>query len=167
MTNPNTNLADRPATIDDLPRILQIEQSAFPKERWASSSSLQQRMQLFPAGTWLGSYGGVIAAFSNGFPIDDLATQEELDPTDELLFTPRGTVWLLRNVAVHQAFQRQGLGKLLVQRQVILARKFGAKQFRFTATSNLAGFYASLGFRILREAEQFHGLPQAVWNLEL
>jgi GNAT superfamily N-acetyltransferase len=158
---------DRVATIDDLPDLLRIEQSAFPKERWASEDSLRRRMTLYPGGSWLALLNGDVAAFSNGFPITDRSTQADLDPADHLLFDSSGPVWLLRNVAVHQAFQRRGLGRLLINRQLELARSYGAKCFRFTATTNLNAYYSALGFSMLKEPVSFHGLPQGVWNLDL
>jgi GNAT superfamily N-acetyltransferase len=124
-------------------------------------------MELNPIGTWLGLLDSNPSGFSNGFPIGDRNTQDELDPDDSVLFDPQGSVWLLRNVAIHKKHQRHGLGKLLIQRQIQLAREYGARQFRFTATEDLSDYYASQCFIMIRKPESFHGLPQGVWNLVL
>jgi predicted N-acetyltransferase YhbS len=160
-------LLERQANFADLPRIVEIERSAFPPERWATEASLSERLTLFPAGTWLGLRDSYPVAFANGFPISDLQTQEDLDPPDRDLFQAHGTVWLLRNLAVQKEYQKQGFGKLLIQRQVALARQLGARHFRFTATVDLTSYYSALGFTQLRAPSMFHGLPQAVWNTVL
>ena len=106
-------------------------------------------------------------AFCNGFPIKDLKTQEELDPADSILFDQNGPVWLLRNVAVKKECQGKGLGKLLVNRQIKLAKEYGASFMRFTATTNFDNFYQSLGFEIISPAKSFHGIEQSVWEMRL
>jgi GNAT superfamily N-acetyltransferase len=157
----------RLAVLSDVPAMLELEQSAFPRERWASQSSLEKRLELPDAVTWLAYVDGKPAGFSNGFPIGDFSTQEELDPDDAVLYQRRSSVWLLRNVAVHRSFQRAGVGTRLIESQLASAREYGAKYFRFTATENLTGYYSKLGFQMIRPPEAFHGLPQAVWEKRL
>jgi GNAT superfamily N-acetyltransferase len=158
---------NRQADFADLSSILEIEQSAFPPNRWATEAALRNRLALFPTGTWLALSHSTPVAFANGFPIRDLKSQEELNSPDEILFNVDGPVWYLRNLAVRKEFQKQGFGKLLVQRQIILAKQFGARSFRFTAASDVTLFYSSLGFTQIFAPREFHGVPQSVWNLEL
>ncbi len=157
----------RIATLNDVSTLLEIERSAFPRERWASEASLRNRLQLEDSATWLAFVDGQRAGFSNGFPIGDLSTQVDLDSPDSVLYSRKSKFWLLRNVAVHVSLQRRGIGKRLIQLQVQAARDYGSKYFRFTATENLAAYYSDQGFRMIRSAEAFHGLPQAIWELEL
>ena len=157
----------RQAITEDLPYMVQVEQSAFPKERWASDKSLLTRLELFPSGSFVALKNQSILGFSNGFPIGDRSNQESLDPTDSVLYEPDGEHWLLRNVAVLREAQGKGIGTLLVQRQLQAAREHKAKSIRFTATPNLDGFYSKLGFKKTREPEEFHGVRQAFWEKEL
>ena len=157
----------RQASPEDLKAIVQVEQSAFPQDRWAPESSLATRMKLFPSGTIVASNSDYILGFSNGFPIGDFTTQDELSPDDAQLFDETGDVWLLRNVAVHTDSQRKGIGRQLIQHQLDLAIGAGARQMRFTATPDLDSFYLKLGFDKLREAQDFHGVPQSVWSMKL
>lgn len=155
----------RRATLKDLSSLLEIERAAFPPERAASETTFATRLALPQAETWMAFLGDQPMGFSSGFPIRDLSTQKDLDPPDEVLSRKDGKVWLLRNVAVFPRFQKHGAGKSLVLQQVDAAREYGARAFRFTATENLSTFYSALGFRMIRQAENFHGVPQAVWEL--
>ncbi|MFN8392258.1 MAG: GNAT family N-acetyltransferase [Bdellovibrionota bacterium] len=159
--------SERLATMNDLPALLELEQRAFPQSRWASEATLTLRLELPDAVTWLSFDDGAPAGFANGFPIKDLATQSDLDPPDQELYLPGGQVWLLRNIAVRPSLQRRGIGRRLVEKQVEAARSYGARCARFTAPDSLAEFYTKLGFRIIRKAGAFHGLPQAVWESSL
>lgn len=167
MKSQTPEIKERIATLEDISTLLEIEQSAFPRERWASETSLRSRLQLVDSATWLAYVDGIRAGFSNGFPIGDLSTQEDLDPPDSILYSRNSLVWLLRNVAVHSSLQRHGVGKRLIQLQIQAARNYGSKYFRFTATENLTSYYSKQGFRMIQAAEVFHGLPQAVWELRL
>ena len=160
----NPDVIERQAEMSDLRLLLEVERSAFPEERWASEASLARRLELPQAETWVVLLGELLAGFSNGFPIDDLTTQAELDPPDSELYFAGGKVWMLRNVAVRPSCQGKGIGRRLIERQLFSARKHGAHTFRFTATENLTAYYSKLGFRMIREPEVFHGLPQAVWE---
>lgn len=115
----------------------------------------------------LAEAGAEIVAFSNGFPIRDLKTQAELDPGDERLFSRDGKVWLLRNLAVKQSMQGQGLGRELAREQIRLAQAAGVRSVRLTAPPELSGWYTGLGFTMIRSPEAFHGLAQAVWERAL
>jgi N-acetylglutamate synthase-like GNAT family acetyltransferase len=68
---------------------------------------------------------------------------------------------------VNPGYQRIGVGRRLIERQVEAAKNYGSHSFRFTATDNLTDFYRKLGFTLIRKAESFHGLPQAVWEKSL
>jgi len=160
-------LTERQATIEDLPRLLEIEQSAFPPGRWASESSLRDRIALFGIGSRIAFSSDIPAAFANGFPISKRSTHAELSPPDRELFDKNGSVWFLRNVAVHKQFQKKGLGKFLISKQIALAREFNARHFRFTATMDLTAYYAALGFKVLQKESVFHGVPQTVWDMQL
>lgn len=154
----------RLASPNDLPALLELEQSAFPQARWASEESLRRRLEFPDSATWIAYWGALPVGFSNGFPISDRKTQEELDPADDILYTPKGAYWLLRNVAVRPSHQKMGFGKLLIDSQTSSARDYGCKAMRFTATEDLSNFYQSLGFSLIQPAKVFHGVPQAVWE---
>ncbi len=167
MKNNRAKVDIRRALNEDLRSMLSVEQHAFPKHRWASFETLQNRLELFPFGNFVAVFNHEIIGFCNGFPIGDLTTQQQLDPGDRELFSKDGRNWLLRNVAVSPEFQGQGIGSELVASQLDTARQNNSNYLRFTATPNLDSFYSRLGFKKIREPEDFHGLPQALWEMKL
>jgi predicted N-acetyltransferase YhbS len=167
MSNSQCDIIVRFATVADLSDMLEVEQNAFPKGRWASRETLELRLELFSLGCFIAVINAKVVGFCNGFPIGDLLTQVQLDPEDGELFLKDGENWLLRNVAVFPDFQRRGVGGQLVNSQIEAAIKNGSKYIRFTATPNLDNFYSGLGFVKTREAEIFHGVPQALWQKQL
>ncbi len=162
-----TNFKIGTATQDDLSAMLNVEQSAFPEHRWASKETLKLRMELFPEGNLVAIANKEVVGFSNGFPIEDLRTQEQLDPVDIKLFMQGGNNWLIRNVAVMPKIQGIGIGEKLVLEQVKRAKNNNSQFIRLTATPNLDNFYSRLGFLKIREAEVFHGIRQALWEMQL
>ncbi len=157
----------RPATQDDLSSMLNVEQCAFPEHRWASEDTLKLRMDLFPNGNLVALAKNEVAGFCNGFPIGDLRTQEQLDPIDIKLFMQSGKNWLIRNVAVLPKLQGIGIGEKLVLAQIECAKTNNAQYIRLTATPDLDNFYSRLGFMKIREAEVFHGIKQALWEMQI
>src|SRR5262249_22628155 len=105
--NSNSSIIERRADSNDAALLLEIEQSAFAKERWASAAALARRLEFSDAETWIAFKDGTAVGFANGFPIKDLSTQAELDPPDSELYLSGGEIWLLRNVAVRPEHRRQ------------------------------------------------------------
>lgn len=152
MNKSATQTIERLTTKNDLPDLLLIEQSAFPMERWASETTLARRLEFPDSGNWISFIENLPVGFANGFPIKDLKTQGELDPPDSELYKRGGKVWLLRNIAVKPSYQRMGVGRNLIERQLETAKAYGAHWFRLTATENLTDFFRNLGFTLIRKA---------------
>ena len=163
----NKDIRERLATVKDLPILLEIERSAFPEKRWATEADLQKRLELENSVTWVAFIGDKAAGFTNGFPISDLKTQDELDPRDEVLHLADGKIWLLRNMAVCPEYQGRIVGKKLFQRQIESASIHRASAIRFTTTKEFSAGISSLGFVLIGEPKEFHGVVQGVWELKL
>ena len=101
----SSDVTERLAKNQDLPALLELEQSAFEPKRWATEASLKERLELGGSATWIAFVNSRAVGFTNGFPIRDLQTQEELDPEDSLLHLEGSQIWLLRNMAVRPEFQ--------------------------------------------------------------
>jgi predicted N-acetyltransferase YhbS len=157
----------RQAQISDIDAICAVENCAFPTERQASRSALQQRLELFPSGVFVLICAGEIVAYSTAFPIGDRTTLEQLNLTDEELCDPNGAIYFLRNLAVKTEHQRKGFGKQLSQAQGKHALSIGKTFIRFTGTKNLEPLYQELGCKKLGNYNNYHGLPQVVWERAL
>jgi len=157
----------RTASLKDLSSILNVEKSAFPPSRQASPDTLQKRLQLFPQGCLVAEQDEKIIGFETSLLTLDVRSITELDQLDEMIHNPSGTVYYLRSLATKQEFQRQGIGKALTEEAIKVARKFKKKIFRLTASQDVEQFYIKLGFQRITEYQDFHGLPQAIWELKL
>ena len=163
----SNDVTDRLAKNQDLAALLEIEQSAFEQKRWASEASLRERLELEGAATWIAFVNDKAVGFTNGFPIRDLKTQEELDPEDSFLHQEGSKIWLLRNMAVRPEYQGRIIGKKLFQRQIESAAAYGAEVVRFTTTKEFSSALGAIGFVLISEPKEFHGVVQGVWELKL
>ena len=160
-------LQTRAATLEDLDSILDVEKSAFPPNRQASPDTIRKRLQLFPQGCLVAEQNGKLVGFETSLLTKDIFSITELDQPDENIHDPSGIVYYLRSLAIKQEFQRRGIGKALTEETLKLARKLKKQIFRFTAARDVEQFYAKLGFQRVSEYQDFHGLPQAIWELRL
>lgn len=157
----------RAASLEDLDLILNVERSAFPPDRQASLDTLRKRLKLFPQGCLVAEQNGELVGFETSLITRDISSIMELDKPDEAIHDPAGIVYYLRSLAIKQDFQRRGIGKALMEKAIKLAGELNKQVFRFTAAQDVEDFYTKLGFERISEYKNFHGLPQAIWELKL
>lgn len=157
----------RAALPEDLGTILNVEQSAFPPNRQASLDTFRNRLELFPQGFLVVEQDGTIIGFETSLLTLDMRSLRELDQPDEMIHTSSGIVYYLRSLAIQKEFQRRGIGKALTDEALKLAKALNKKVFRLTAARDVEQFYTKLGFQRITEYQDFHGIPQAIWELKL
>ncbi len=163
----NPGIQIKQAKLSDLEAIVKVENSAFPPHRQASTESLKGRLELFPEGCLVALKNGEIIGFSTALIINDIRSLPELDVSDEELHSLNREIYWLRSIVIDPNHQKEGVGKLIMQKQLEKARNLNKKAFRFTAAQDVEGFYKKLGFTMLTDYEDFHSSDQAIWELNL
>ena len=120
----------RPATLDDLPRLVEIEAKSWPAGMAADAETLAARLRAFPAGQLVAEVDGQVVAYAAAQRI--AAQRLEAQPltfaelTDHGRFTAThdssGDVYQLIGVAVIPTERRSGVARALVDRQIAQAR---------------------------------------------
>lgn len=123
----------RRATIDDVPAIMELEQSTFTTDAW-SEKSMRSEVA--------GEYGYYLVAFEPEHP-------ERIDAYAGLL-APRGAIeGDIQTIAVAPAARRSGLGRTLMLALIGEARKRGAREVFLEVRADNPGaqtLYRQLGF---------------------
>jgi ribosomal-protein-alanine N-acetyltransferase len=123
----------RRATIDDVPAIMELEQSTFATDAW-SEKSMRSEVA--------GEYGYYLVAFEPEHP-------ERIDAYAGLL-APRGAIeGDIQTIAVAPAARRSGLGRTLMLALIGEARKRGAREVFLEVRADNPGaqtLYRQLGF---------------------
>jgi predicted N-acetyltransferase YhbS len=151
----------------DINEIYEVEKSAFPPNRWASKKTLQNRIQLFPEGSLVAKKDNHIIAFTTVLIVEDLKSLKALDKQDKELHKAQNPIYWLRSLVVHKEHQRKGIGEKLIKKSIDHAKSLGKTHYRFTASKEVEPFYTKLNFKKLGNYEDFHGLPQIIWEMKL
>jgi N-acetylglutamate synthase-like GNAT family acetyltransferase len=155
------------ASVQDAQDIYLVEKSAFPEERQASYEILLGRIKLFPGGCYVLILNNKIVAFSTALIMNQVDSISELNSSDQELYNLEGNTYELRSIAVMKEFQKQGLGKKLIKKQIANAKLLNKKYFQFTAARDVSEFYKKTGFKRVSKYEEFHNSKQALWEMEL
>lgn len=158
----------RPAQISDLNEILKVERSAFPKHLQAKKNTFLERLKLFPTGFLIAEHNGKIVAISTALIIDKSSSIKDLDYPPQQIFRSDGNTYYLRSLAVDKQFQKQGIGKKLINAHLQNARVQGLKTFVFTSAQEVEGYYLKLGFTKVGNYTPFaEGIKEVLWKKEL
>ncbi len=154
----------RSAAYKDIEHIYAVEQSAFPIHRQANKETFINRLNLFPKGFLVAEEDDQIAGISTALIVERFDSIKQYDKPDQELHDTNREVYYLRSLAINQEFQKQGLGKALVQAQISNAKDLNKKIIRFTASEDVAGFYKKLDFKRITDYLVFHNSKQAIWE---
>ena len=157
----------RQTTKSDIDAIMSIEHSAFPPNKYASREAMLRRIDLFPEGCYVVIHDGEIVGFTTALIAGDLKTLEELDPPDKQIHNSKGSVYYLRSIAISPKYQKNDYGRLLMEKQIQIAKGLSKNIMRLTSTDETAKFYEKLGFIRISEYNEFHGSVQAIWEMKL
>ncbi len=135
----------RNARIEDLPKLVAIEQLCFSKEEAATEEAMEQRIELIPDSFYVAEEDGEIAGFVNGpvietaFITDDLFHDIKENPA---------TDWhqSILGLAVAPHFQNRGVASRLLTHLEKEARAKKRATITLTCKENLVPYYERHGY---------------------
>ncbi len=157
MHNPKALL--RPATEADLPQMTAMDQALFGVYGAAEDPAvIRARLTVFPAGcvVLVESAQTELAAPLLGYLTTEkwqTAREPALDEDPYLTHNPAGRILNITTLAVGGAYQNRGLGELLLQQAIDIARREQCTQI-LLETAYAERFYRRHGFTKVSEREQ-------------
>ena len=149
----------RNAMRNDLEQIVQVENRCFSQADAATKEALASRIQ-YISDTFVAVQDDKIVGIINGPVIDQLYITDDL--FRKVKENPaQGGYQSVLGLAVHPDYQRQGIGKKLMQRLEKEAKLKKRKAITLTCKAHYIKFYEQLGFLNHRESQSQHG--GAVW----
>jgi predicted N-acetyltransferase YhbS len=120
----------RDAQPADLPQIVEIERTSWPAGMASSEEEIRSRMELFPAGQLVAEIAGRVVAFATAQRVQSEFFEAHRSSfpavTDRGRFAgshaPDGDVYHLVGVCVLRSHQGFGLARVLIDRQIEMAR---------------------------------------------
>lgn len=164
----NTRIRLRPATEADLSQITALDQAIFGAYGAAEDPVvIGARLAVFPTGCVVlveQTREGVVMGY---LTTEKWATAREpaLDEDPRLTHKPDGRILNITTLAVGPAYQNRGLGELLLQQAIAIARREQCTQI-LLETAHAERFYRRHGFTKVGEREQ-RGIPLHIMQLLL
>ncbi|CAN5818640.1 hypothetical protein BH10CHL1_BH10CHL1_37100 [soil metagenome] len=161
--NNNPNVVLRPATLADLPQIIAMDQALFGAYGAAEDPVvISARLAVFPAGCVILEEKldeGLLATLAGYLTTEKWAAVREpaLDEDPHLTHKPNGRILNITTLAVGSAYQKRGLGELLLQQAIDLACREQCTQI-LLETAHAERFYQRHGFTKVAERQQ-RGIP--------
>jgi predicted N-acetyltransferase YhbS len=120
----------RPAQLDDVPLLSEIEQSAWPKGMASTADEIRSRVELFPTGQLVAEIGGKVVAFATAqrvrqaFFTANQSTFPAVTDHGRIVgsHADDGDIYHLIGVCVLHSHQGFGLARVLIDRQIEIAR---------------------------------------------
>jgi len=146
---------------EQLMRLAEIERITYPPEEAASPEKFTFRLNQHPFWTRSARIGEEIVGFVCGIPVacDDGAGID--DAMYDMKAYPAGDTYAILSLAVDPAYQRQGIGELLMRTIIFLCREHGMKRIILACKEEKVHYYAKFGFQVMGRSESDHG--GAVW----
>jgi predicted N-acetyltransferase YhbS len=146
----------RPAKLNDLERIVYIENSCFPEEEAADIKSLKERLVAFKNSFFVAEKESEIIGFINGC----VTKQKKI--TDELyhstaLHDNNAPHQMIFGLAVHPSMQHQGIASFLMKEFIKVARERNKTIITLTCKNNLIPFYEQFGYLYEGKSTSSHG----------
>lgn len=152
------DLIVRNATLDDLNRLAEIEEEAFPPAEAASKASYRWRLQHFPQYCFVGEKDGVILGAVVGRPtVKELIEDEIYEPVD----LPIGETVAILSVLTDLKYRKQGIAQQVMEVAIEEYRRMGIKNLSLTCKEHLLHYYAKFGFEEVGVSKSVHG--GALW----
>jgi ribosomal-protein-alanine N-acetyltransferase len=133
----------RPATPEDIPSIMQIEQASASAAHWG-----EQRYR---------------DMFSNSAPRRLTLVVEELGIAGFLVAASESADWEIENVVIQEGARRRGMGRALILDLLARARKENANSVQLEVReSNVPArqLYLNLGFRQIARRPRYYSHPE-------
>ncbi len=135
----------RPATPQDLPQLIAIENACFTPDEAATPAAFALRVTRIPDSFWVATWHGDVVGLINGPVVAERYIRDEL--FKELNPNPAtGGHQTVLGLAVHPTHRKHGIGRLLLTQLENVARSAQRETVTLTCLEDRVPFYASLGY---------------------
>lgn len=146
----------RTAKPADLGRLMQIEQSSFPKQEQCSPAMMASRLKAFPAWCFAAWRGGQLAGFVHGMGIAQPAMR------DGFYYFPamhqENAPWqCVLGLAVDPQYRGQGVGSRLMGFYAGMAQAKGRQGLVLACKEERRSFYQKIGFCCAGASQSHYG----------
>ena len=148
----------RPASLDDLPRIMEIESDAFPPEEAAEADTFRFRMEYFGEWFYVALQGGIITGAVNGRLTDKTVIDDTLY---EPVLQNKGDYFALLSVETETPYRRQGIAEALIHKVIHQATEHDLKGIILACKEEKISYYEKFGFIKNGVSLSVHG--GAIW----
>ena len=143
----------------DLDAVTELEAAAFPAAEAASRAAFSYRITAFPERFFVAETDGRIIGLINGCASNLPTIEDELfGPQGH---EPDGSNQMIFGLAVHPAYQKQGIGASLLQHLIAFSRNASMKRVVLTCKQEKLAYYGKFGFENRGVSQSSHG--GAVW----
>lgn len=141
----------------DVPAIHALEVDAYVPSLHESAEAFLRLIELYPDGAVGVFDDGGLCGYAFGLPLRSGAT---LDLRSPLAAVPADAdCFYIHDVAVAARGRGQGVGRLLAERLIALARARGFTRCELVSVQGSAPFWEKLGFREVERFEYVKGAP--------
>jgi ribosomal protein S18 acetylase RimI-like enzyme len=149
----------RKARLEDLDRIAEIETVCFPATEAATRKSIEERILAFPDSFLVAETNGFLLGFINGCVTNSDIIYDELFHST-LHHTPNGSNLTVFGLDVIPEYRKQGIGALLMNHFIQIAKNTGRKSVILTCKDRLVHYYESFGYINKGISKSTHGGAQ-------
>jgi len=151
-----SNLMIRNATMNDLEKIVSIEETCFPPAEAAKEPAIKERLNAYSKGFFICEMDNEIVGFVNGAATDDSEIEDAFFESMDL-HKDDGKNLVIFGLDVHPDFQRQGIARQLMNHFIDFAKSDGKERVVLTCKDHLIKYYESFGYENLGESNSSHG----------
>ncbi len=139
----------RNATLKDLNRLKEIEDAAFGRQKINENRfTIKTRLVAFPRGIFVAESGGKVVGYTAS-ELRGRITRFALDYDARTRHSPKGPYMYIATLAVDPKFHGQGTGRILLRKQLVLAKKLKLKAV-VLSTWYARKYYPRFGFKVYR-----------------
>lgn len=154
------------ALMEQLPRLMEVENLTFPPDEAAKEETFRYRIERYPFWFRTAKIGDQVVGYLCGRPVKAAAGQGIEDAMYEAEDYPEGKTFAFLGIGVEPAYQRQGIGELLIRTIIFLCEGVGIERIVLACKEEKVHYYARFGFEELGLSKSQHG--GAVWyDMEL
>lgn len=144
----------RKAAKEDLPRIMEIEREAFPKEEAAEQDTFRYRLEHFGDWFYVAEKNGVVVGNINGRLTDKMVIDDILyEPTEQT----EGEYFALLSVETASGYRRQAVAESLIDKVIEQAKEQKLQGIILACKTGLIPYYEKFGFEHAGISSSVHG----------